>query len=93
MPTNTKEYLVTGCYVDKKAAATAMSKVAEILQIGRSLAVRLVIACQRPDALAFPAGARLNYGVICVVGAAVRSIYEMLLPDHMEQVKGTRERG
>lgn len=73
---------------DKKAAATAMSKVAEILQIGRSLAVRLVIACQRPDALAFPAGARLNYGVICVVGAAVRSIYEMLLPDHMEQVKG-----
>lgn len=73
---------------DKKAAATAMSKVAEVLQLGRSLAARLCTVCQRPDALAFPAGARLNYGVICVVGAAVRSIYEMLLPDHMEQVKG-----
>lgn len=73
---------------DKKAATTAMSKVSEILQLGRSLSVRLVSVCQRPDALAFPAGSRLNYGVIIVVGAAVRSIYEMLLPDHMEQVKG-----
>lgn len=73
---------------DKKAAAVVMGKVSEILLLGRSLAVRLVVACQRPDALAFPAGSRLNYGVVVVLGAAVRSIYEMLLPDHMEQVKG-----
>lgn len=73
---------------DKKAASTAMNKVAEILQLGRSLAVRLAVVCQRSDALAFPAGARLNYGVIIVVGAPVRSIYEMLLPDHLEQIKG-----
>lgn len=73
---------------DKKAAAAVMGKVSEILLLGRSLSVRLVVACQRPDALAFPAGSRLNYGVVVVLGAAVRSIYEMLLPDHMEQVKG-----
>lgn len=73
---------------DKKAAAVVMSKVSEILMLGRSLSVRLVISCQRPDALAFPAGSRLNYGVVVVLGAAVRSIYEMLLPDHIEQVKG-----
>lgn len=73
---------------DKKAAAVVMGKVSEILLLGRSLAVRLIVACQRPDALAFPAGSRLNYGVVIVLGAAVRSIYEMLLPDHMEQVKG-----
>lgn len=73
---------------DKKAAAVVMGKVSEILMLGRSLSVRLVISCQRPDALAFPAGSRLNYGVVVVLGAAVRSIYEMLLPDHMEQVKG-----
>lgn len=73
---------------DKKAATAAMNKVSEVLMLGRSLGVRLVISCQRPDALAFPAGSRLNYGVVCVVGAAVRSIYEMLLPDHMEQTKG-----
>ncbi|WP_251445137.1 hypothetical protein [Vermiculatibacterium agrestimuris] len=73
---------------DKKAAAVMMNKVSEILLLGRSLSVRLIVSCQRPDAIAFPAGSRLNYGVVCVVGAAVRSIYEMLLPDHMEQVKG-----
>ena len=73
---------------DKKAAAAMMNKVSEILLLGRSIFVRNVISCQRCDAIAFPAGSRLNYGVVCVVGAAVRSIYEMLLPDHMEQVKG-----
>lgn len=73
---------------DKKAAAVMMNKVSEILLLGRSLSVRLIVSCQRADAIAFPAGSRLNYGVVCVVGAAVRSIYEMLLPDHMEQTKG-----
>lgn len=73
---------------DKKAAAVVMGRVSEILMLGRSLSIRLVISCQRPDALAFPAGSRLNYGVVVVLGAAVRSIYEMLLPDHMEQTKG-----
>ena len=74
---------------DKKAAAVVMGKVSEILMLGRSLGpVRITISFQRPDALAFPAGSRLNYGVVVVLGAAVRSIYEMLLPDHMERVKG-----
>lgn len=73
---------------DKKTVTAVMGKVSEILMLGRSLSVRLVISCQRPDALAFPAGSRLNYGVVVVLGAAVRSIYEMLLPDHMEQTKG-----
>ncbi|WP_312731403.1 hypothetical protein, partial [Enterococcus sp.] len=27
-------------------------------------------------------------GVVIVLGAAIKSIYEMLLPDFMEQVKG-----
>ncbi len=73
---------------DKKAAAVVMGKVSEILMLGRSLSVRIIISCQRPDALAFPAGSRLNYGVVVVLGAAVRSIYEMLLPDFMGEVKG-----
>lgn len=73
---------------DKKAAAVVMGKVSEILMLGRSLSVRLIISCQRPDALAFPAGSRLNYGVVVVLGAAVRSIYEMLLADHIERTKG-----
>ena len=75
---------------DKKKASVIMGKVSEILLLGRSLSVRFICVCQRPDALAFPAGARLNYGIVCVLGAAIRSIYEMLLPDFREEVQGRR---
>ena len=75
---------------DKKAAAAVMGKVSEILLLGRSLSVRIAIICQRPDALAFPAGSRLNIGSIFILGGAVRSIYEMLIPDFMDEVKGRR---
>ena len=79
---------------DKKAAAVVMNRVSEILLLGRSLSVRLVMAIQRPDAIAFPAGSRLNYGVVVVLGAAVKSIYEMLLPDFKDELKGrTFKRG
>jgi len=73
---------------DKKLASAVMNKVSEILLMGRSMSVRLVTSMQRPDALAFPVGSRLNYGIVIILGAAVRSIYEMLMPDFMEQVKG-----
>lgn len=73
---------------DKKKATVVMNKVSEILLLGRSLSVRLVIATQRPDALAFPAGSRINYGVVVVLGAAVKSIYEMIMPDFQEEIKG-----
>lgn len=65
---------------DKKKAVDVMNKVSEILMLGRSLAVRFICSCQRPDAKAFPDGSRLNYGVIMILGAPMRSIYEMLLP-------------
>ena len=71
----------------KKEADSVMRKVSEILMLGRSLGVRLVISCQRPDASAFPSGSRLNYGIIIVVGASIKSIYEMLLPkEYIEQI-------
>lgn len=74
---------------DKKKADVVMKKVSEILMIGRALAVRLIIACQRPDAVAFPTGSRLNYGIIIIVGAAFRSIYEMLIPkEYIDRIGG-----
>lgn len=75
---------------DKKAAAVVMNKVSEILLLGRSLSVRIYISCQRADALAFPAGSRLNYGVVVILGAAIRSIYEMLMPDFLGDVQGRK---
>lgn len=71
---------IQGTEKKKKKADDIMRKVSEILMLGRSLGVRLVISCQRPDAAAFPSGSRLNYGVILIVGAPIRSIYEMLIP-------------
>ena len=70
--------------IDKKKAEAVMRKVSEILMLGRSLAVRLVIACQRPDAEGgFPRGSRLNFGIIIIVGAALESIYSMLMPKEL----------
>lgn len=76
---------------EKKKAEAVMHKVSEILMLGRSLAVRLVIACQRPDASAFPTGSRLNFGVIIVVGATLESIYSMLMPKELIDKVGNRE--
>lgn len=78
---------------DKKKADEIMRKVSEILMLGRSLAVRLVVSCQRPDASAFPSGSRLNYGVIIIVGAPIRSIYEMLIPKEYIEEIGKRKFG
>lgn len=79
---------------DKKHASVVMNKVSEILLLGRSLAVRLVVTTQRPDALIFPAGSRINYGVIVVLGSSAKSVYEMVMPDFQERIKGRQfERG
>lgn len=75
---------------EKKRADDIMRKVSEILMLGRSLAVRLIISCQRPDASAFPSGSRLNYGIILIVGAPIRSIYEMLIPKEYIDEIGNR---
>ncbi len=65
---------------DKKKAVDVMNKVSEILMLGRSLGIRLICSCQRGDAKAFPDGSRLNYGIIMILGAPMRSIYEMFMP-------------
>lgn len=73
---------------DKKKATDVMNKISEILMLGRSLGVRFICSCQRPDAKAFPDGSRLNYGIIMILGAPMRSIYEMLMPkEYIEMVE------
>lgn len=76
---------------DKKQAQEVMRKVSEILMLGRSLAVRLVVSCQRPDAVVFPTGSRLNYGIIIIVGSPIKSIYEMLIPKEYIERIGERQ--
>lgn len=76
---------------EKKKAEGVMRKVSEILMIGRSLAVRIIVTCQRGDSLAFPTGSRLNFGVIIILGASLESIYSMLMPKELIEKVGNRE--
>lgn len=71
---------------DKAKATKVMNKVSEILLMGRSKSIRLVCSCQRPDMVAFPVGSRLNYGIVIILGVG-KSIYEMLMPDHLDKIK------
>lgn len=90
------EYVANILYLqnkNKKKAEETMRKVSEILMLGRSLNVRLVISCQRPDAVAFPTGSRLNYGIIIILGAPIKSIYEMLIPKEYIDLIGDRKFG
>lgn len=75
---------------DKKKIDEVMSKVAEILMLGRSLGIRLIIATQRPDANVFPNGSRLNFGIIIILGAFMESIYSMLMPKELVDKVGNR---
>lgn len=77
------EYCANMLALDKTKAQKAMAKVSEILMLGRSLGIRLIATMQRPDASVFPNGARLNYGIVIVLGASVKSIYEMLIPSDL----------
>lgn len=78
---------------DKKNAEIIMRKISEILMMGRSLGVRLVISCQRPDAIVFPMGSRLNFGIVIILGASIGSIYDMLLPREYIDEIGNRAFG
>ena len=77
--------------INKKKAETVMRQVSELLMLGRSLSVRLVCACQRPDSVVFPVGSKVNYGVTVIIGAAIKSIYEMLLPKEYIENIGNRQ--
>lgn len=71
---------------DKAKATKVMNMVSEILLMGRSMSIRFICSCQRPDAVAFPVGSRLNYGIVIILGVG-KSIYEMLMPDYLKEIE------
>lgn len=83
-------YILYLMEIDKKKAESVMSKISTMLMLGSSLKVRLVLACQRPDASVFKNGSRLNFGIIIILGASIKSIYEMLLPKEYIDLIGER---
>lgn len=84
-------YILYLMEIDKRKADSVMSKIATILMLGRSLKVRLILTCQRPDANVFKNGSRLNFGIIIILGASIKSIYEMFLPKEYIELIGDRK--
>ncbi len=76
---------------NKKQAERIMWKVSEILMLGRSLSIRLYISVQRADAAVFPMGSRMNYGAIILLGAPIKSLYEMFLHKEYIDLIGNRQ--
>lgn len=76
---------------DKKKATEVMNKISEILMLGRSLSVRLIVTVQRSDANLFQNGARINFGIILVLGSALKSSYEMVMPKEFIEEVGERK--
>ena len=74
----------------KQETEKVMKQVSEILMMGISLNVRIIVTCQTAYAEVFKLGARLNFGVIVILGAFVKSSYDMLMTDHVEQIKGRK---
>lgn len=79
---------------NKKLSEKCSHMVAETLMLGRSLGCRLIISCQRADSAGgFVSGSKLNFGIIVILGAPIRSIYEMLIPKEYIDAIGERKFG
>ena len=75
--------------VDKKLATSVMGKVTDIILQGRSKSCKITTVQQRGDSIVYPAGSRLNFGIIVVLGSisSARSIYEMMMPEFIDEIK------
>ena len=71
----------------KKRAEKVMQQVSNILMLGISLNIRIILTCQTAYQEVFKLGARLNFGAIIILGAFVKSNYDMLMPEHIEEIK------
>ena len=87
------EYAALINFLDKKAADEVKRKIAEILMMGRSLGVHLIIGIQRADAEFFKSGARDQFGAVLMLGNLSKEQKQMLAPDYRDQMTAVNQRG
>ena len=87
------EYAALISFLDKKAADEVKRKIAEILMMGRSLGVHLIIGIQRADAEFFKSGARDQFGAVLMLGNLSKEQKQMLAPDYRDEMTATNQRG
>ena len=74
----------------KKEKEDVLRMIAEILQMGRSMGVRLVVCTQTAYASAFPEGVRVNFDYIMVLGSFHKATYDMLFGEYDSKIKNKK---
>ena len=87
------EYGALVSALDKKQADEIKRKVGNILLMGRSLGIHLIIGIQRADAEYFRAGARDQFGAMLMLGNLSKEQKLMLAPDCRDQMTAVNGRG
>ena len=73
--------------LNKQDRQEALDKLGQILMMGRSFKVQVLIAIQRPDAQFFGNGARDNFGLVMALGKMSLDGYRMVFPsDYIKEL-------
>lgn len=80
--------------LNKKEQEDVLNRMGQILMLGRSLKVQVVLAMQRPDAVFFRNGARDNFNLIIGMGNLSDDGKRMVFPsDYIDQLQPVTELG
>lgn len=87
------EYAALIGSLPKKDAEEVKQKISNMLMMGRSLGVHLIIGIQRADAEFFKSGSRDQFGAIIMLGNLSKEQKTMLVPDYRDQMNQNNARG
>lgn len=74
--------------LDKQERQSVLDKLGQILMMGRSFGVQVIVAIQRPDAQFFANGARDNFGLVMALGRMSSDGYRMIFPsDYIKELQ------
>lgn len=80
--------------LEKKAQEDILAKMGQILMMGRSMKVQVLVAMQRPDATFFRNGARDNFGLILALANLTDEGRKMVFPsNYIDQIETCTEIG
>lgn len=77
------EYGAALLALDKTRENKVKAQISELLMLSRGVNIIIWMCLQRCDAEYYPRGAREQFGLVMVLGAPRKSIYEMLIPSDL----------
>lgn len=87
------EYAAFVYSLSKKVAEEVKSKISEMLMMGRSLGIHLIIGIQRADAEFFKGGTREQFSAVLMLGNLSKEQKLMLVPDYRDEMTAINGRG